>query len=123
MKLTTLQIQNFRSIIDSGPIPVPAVLALVGANNAGKSNILRAVDVFLTPGGGGATEAAFYDKTKPVVIEATFASLSAEEQREFKQYLFNGKLVLRKEIALEIDAKTGKTKATAEYHGYFSKPK
>jgi AAA15 family ATPase/GTPase len=83
VKLISLQIQNFRSIVDSGAIPIPPLLALVGANNSGKSNILRAVDVFLTPGAGGVTEAAVYDKAKPLVIEATFATLSAEEQREF----------------------------------------
>ncbi len=57
------------------------------------------------------------------MIEATFAKLSADEQREFKQYLFKGQLVLRKEISLEVDSKSGKSKAIAEYHGYFSKPK
>jgi CRISPR-associated exonuclease Cas4 len=123
MKCTELRIQNFRSIVDSGPIPIPPLLALVGANNAGKSNILRALDVFLTAGGAGATETSFNDKSKSIVIEATFASLSADEQREFKQYLFKGQLVLRKEIVLEVDAKSSKTKSTAEYHGYFSKPK
>lgn len=123
MKCTELRVQNFRSIVDSGLIPIPRLLALVGANNAGKSNILRAVDVFLTPGAGGVTESAFHDKSKPVLIEVTFDSLSAEEQREFRQYLFQGQLVLRKEIELEVDAKSGKTKASAEYHGYFTKPK
>ncbi|HUA69232.1 MAG TPA: AAA family ATPase [Candidatus Saccharimonadales bacterium] len=123
MKCTELRIQNFRSIVDSEPIPIPPLLALVGANNAGKSNILRALDVFLTAGAGGATESAFHDKSKPVVIEATFAALTADEQKEFKQYLFKGKLVLQKKITLEADTKSGKTKASAEYHGYFSKPK
>ncbi len=50
MKLTELHIQNFRSIVDSGAIPTPNILALVGANNSGKSNILRALDAFLTAG-------------------------------------------------------------------------
>jgi putative ATP-dependent endonuclease of the OLD family len=123
MKCTLLHIQNFRSIVDSGAIPVPPLLALVGANNAGKSNILRALDAFLTAGAGGVTEAAFYEKSKPVVIEATFSELTPDEQREFKQYLFKRQLVLRKEISLEMDAKSGKVKVSAEYHGYFSKPK
>ena len=96
MKLSELRIQNFRSIVDSGTIPMPSILALVGANNAGQSKILRALDVFLTAGACGVTEPTFFDKSKPIVIEATFSKLTADEQREFKQYLFKGQLGLRK---------------------------
>lgn len=123
MKLVRLQVQNFRSIIDSGDIPLPSCLALVGANNAGKSNVLRAIDIFLTAGAGGVSESSFNDKGKPVLLDATFSDLSPDEQKVFKQYLFKGQLILRKEISLEADAKSGKAKAVAEYHGYLLKPK
>lgn len=42
MRIKTLSIQNFRSI-ESLEFEVPQVCALVGANNAGKSNILEAM--------------------------------------------------------------------------------
>jgi CRISPR-associated exonuclease Cas4 len=109
--------------VDSGEIPAPPLLALVGANNAGKSNMLRALDAFLTPGGAGVTESSFFDKSKSIIIEAAFADLSAAEQKTFKQYLFNGQLILRKEITLGVDGRSGKQKVETEYHGYLSRPK
>jgi putative ATP-dependent endonuclease of the OLD family len=42
MRITRLSIKNFRSIEDLS-IDLPPICALIGANNAGKSNILEAV--------------------------------------------------------------------------------
>ncbi|MBC7840212.1 MAG: AAA family ATPase, partial [Nitrospiraceae bacterium] len=50
MRLTQLRVENFRSIRDSKEFPVKPLFALVGENNTGKSNILRAVDVLLSAG-------------------------------------------------------------------------
>lgn len=48
MKISNLKIKNFRSIKDETiQFPNSGILALVGPNNAGKSNILRAVDNIL----------------------------------------------------------------------------
>lgn len=45
MKLKTVAIQNFRSIKDlTLEFPDSGMLVLVGANNAGKSNLIRAID-------------------------------------------------------------------------------
>ena len=41
MRLETFSIKNFRSIIDSGPIDVADLTALLGRNESGKSNLLR----------------------------------------------------------------------------------
>ncbi|MBF0250376.1 MAG: AAA family ATPase [Alphaproteobacteria bacterium] len=43
MKLKQFQIQNFRSISDSGPIHVGQLTSLLGRNESGKSNLLRAL--------------------------------------------------------------------------------
>ena len=43
MKLKRFRIQNYRSISDSGPINVDRLAALVGRNESGKSNLLRAL--------------------------------------------------------------------------------
>jgi len=48
MKLTNVRIQNFRSCRDVS-IEVGGMHALVGANNAGKSSILRALDFLFNP--------------------------------------------------------------------------
>ena len=45
MKLTRIRIHNFRSIIDAD-IEVHEFLILVGANNAGKSNVINALRCF-----------------------------------------------------------------------------
>lgn len=45
MRLTSLQIQKFRSI-DNITVSIDQILAVVGANNTGKSHILRALNAF-----------------------------------------------------------------------------
>lgn len=43
MELKSFRVQNFRSITDSGEIDVSRIVALLGRNESGKSNILRAL--------------------------------------------------------------------------------
>jgi predicted ATPase len=43
---TSLRVQRYRSIVDSGPIPLGKINILVGLNNSGKSAFLRAVYAF-----------------------------------------------------------------------------
>lgn len=43
MKLTRLRVQNFRSFVDSGWVACDSVTAIAGVNEAGKSNLLRAL--------------------------------------------------------------------------------
>lgn len=45
MKIQSIRIQKFRSI-DDVTLQFSQVLALVGANNAGKSHVLRALNAF-----------------------------------------------------------------------------
>jgi len=51
MQLHTVQITNFRSIEDSGVVPIERVAALVGKNESGKTNFLQAL-VRLNPAPG-----------------------------------------------------------------------
>lgn len=51
MKLLTFQIQNFRSINDSGSIDASRITALLGRNESGKSNLLRALQSLNPPEG------------------------------------------------------------------------
>ena len=41
MQITYVRLQNFRSFVDSGPIELAGINVLIGANNAGKSSVLR----------------------------------------------------------------------------------
>lgn len=43
MRVNTLRVRNFRSFTDSGRIALAPINVLVGANNAGKSSLLRAL--------------------------------------------------------------------------------
>jgi AAA ATPase domain len=51
MELTKFQIENFRSINDSGEVTVAKLTSLVGRNESGKSNLLLALAT-LNPAGG-----------------------------------------------------------------------
>ncbi|MDG3439756.1 AAA family ATPase [Nitrospirillum amazonense] len=51
MELKSFRVRNFRSINDSGEIDVSRITALLGRNESGKSNVLRALHS-LNPAGG-----------------------------------------------------------------------
>ena len=51
MQLSTFRIKNFRSIQDSGEISASAITAILGRNESGKSNLLRAL-THVNPVGG-----------------------------------------------------------------------
>lgn len=51
MRLESFRVQNYRSINDSGEIAVSRITALLGRNESGKSNLLRALHS-LNPGDG-----------------------------------------------------------------------
>ena len=53
MRIQSLRLRNFRSFVDSGHLALGAMNVLVGANNAGKSSVLRGL--YLLQAGSGAT--------------------------------------------------------------------
>lgn len=123
MILKGLRIQNFRSIKDTGEIPVQRLLALIGENNCGKSNILLAVERLVSGGAAGTTREDFNDPGNPITVKGTFGDLSPVEQRTWKTYLVKGELLLEKWLSLETDARSGKLKVQGEFHGYRAEPK
>lgn len=96
--------------------------ALVGENNCGKSNILSAIDAFLSAGSGGVTEDNFFDKSKPIEIKCVFSDLNKDELKIWKKYLTNQGLTLIKVFTLTEDEKTQKKKIETEFHGFSSEP-
>lgn len=122
MKLVELSILNYRSIISVDKIKITSFQALIGENNAGKSNILDAVDVFLSAGAGGVQETDFYDKVKPIVIKAKFKIESSHLKKVWKPYAINDELILEKHIWIE-EANTEKISIKNEFHGYKAEPK
>ncbi len=81
MKLKSLRIVNFRCCKDV-TIEFGSMHALVGANNAGKSTILRALDFLLNPSATKISEESFWhkDTSLEIRIEGLFVDLTDEEK-------------------------------------------
>ena len=71
LRLTKLTIRNFRSIRDENFV-LPSLTVLVGKNDAGKSNILEAIDILLEGSKDSVTTSDFYDFGAAIEIEALF---------------------------------------------------
>lgn len=103
--------RNFRSLLDA-EIACEPLTALVGANGAGKSSFLRALDLFYSSSPSVDVE-DFYnsDTSQEISIGLTFSDLSAEAEELFASYLQGGKLTVERVF------KWDNVKATAAYHG------
>ncbi len=81
MKLTAIRIVNYRSCRDIS-LDLGSMHALVGANNAGKSTVLRALDFLFNPSTRTLNEESFWNKdtTREIRVEAVFSHLSDNEK-------------------------------------------
>ena len=85
MNLRWVHIKNFRSC-KNVKIQFDSMHALVGANNAGKSNILRALDFFFNPSVSKVDEETFsilkkeHDNSEPVVEQARYKVIAIENE-------------------------------------------
>lgn len=81
MRIVEARIHNYRSVKDL-TLQCEPLVALVGPNNAGKSNILGALEFALTPGAKPPAEDlfAFHDpKDSELWIELEFVELTEQE--------------------------------------------
>lgn len=122
MRLCRINITNFRSIRASGDIRIEPLQALVGENSSGKSNVLRAVQCFLSSGAGGMLPSDFNDPGAIAVIECEFVGLTPLERRKLRPYLMGDRVILRKQLHLEEDPERQRKTVKAEYHGYQAEP-
>ena len=122
MRLTEISVRNYRSIACLEHVRLSRLQAFVCPNNAGKSNLLKAVDVLLTAGAGGTTADNFLDPKARAVIGAVFDELTPSERRAFRQYLLGGRLILEKHLRNETDSRSGKPRVVSEYHGFLAQP-
>lgn len=85
MKLKWVHIKNYRSCKDVR-INIDSMQALVGANNAGKSSIIRALDLLFNPSTVKVDEETFWngDSERQIWIEAFFNELSDAEKKDEK---------------------------------------
>ena len=88
MRLTYLRIQNFRACKDI-TLEIGGMHALVGANNAGKSSMLRALDFLFNPSTKSLNEESFWNKDNSLEIrvEAIFTDLTDKEKEALGAYL------------------------------------
>lgn len=88
MKLTHLRIQNFRSCREMS-LEIGNMHALVGANNAGKSSVLRALEFLFNPSSKLLNEESFWNKdtTLEIRVEAIFSDLTIKEKEALGAYL------------------------------------
>lgn len=123
MRLAKFRIQNYRSIRDTGEVRVEPLQALVGENNSGKSNCLRALQCFLTSGAGGMEIQDFNIPDDPCLIECEFTGLNEDEIKRLRPYLLGDRVILRKELRIHDDEARGRKSVKAEYHGYQAEPR
>lgn len=99
--LTDIRIQNFRSCSNVA-LSLGNCTPIVGYNNAGKSNIMAAIEWILAPAVLGADD--FFDTTCSVVVEgvvagldeAMLARLDTKHSRKIAGFVQEGRLKLRR---------------------------
>ena len=98
MIIKSFYVQNFRCI-RSESLSCERLTVLVGANGAGKSSFLRALDLFYTAN-AKYTEQDFYagNTDQPIIIRVTFTSLTDEEKDLFSKYIVNDELSVEQEL-------------------------
>lgn len=120
MKLCRLRVHNYRSIRDVD-LAVPDMLVLLGPNNHGKSNILRALEFGLSTSVKPEPDDFFSFRANDdstLWVEMTFNNLTPQEQTTFRRYLLSDQTVcIRKTARLQA---TGAVEIA--YNGYVQEP-
>lgn len=109
MRISKVEIKNYRSI-KGLTINLHDMTALVGPNNAGKSNILTALDLFFKVSIKGISEEDFFlkntSKSNSIEIIVTFIDLDDDEKQSLKEYIIKDKVVVKKIIFYNDDDAT-----------------
>ncbi|NPV87883.1 MAG: AAA family ATPase [Anaerolineae bacterium] len=119
MRLRSLRIHDFRSIKDIELICTP-LTTLIGPNNHGKSNILKALEFGLSPSLKPSEQDFFALRESgddTLWVELTFQELTEQEKRVFEKYLLSDDTVCIRKTA---QLREGKIEIA--YNGYFEIP-
>lgn len=102
MKIEKITIKNYHSIISCN-FEFADLLALIGKNNAGKSNIIYALNLFFSKD-KPRDRYSFNNPDKPIEIIIEFIDLTKYEKEQIdEKYLSHNKLILKKSYSLEKD--------------------
>jgi predicted ATP-dependent endonuclease of OLD family len=104
MKMRHVRVRNFRSFGDD-PVEFPLndITAFVGPNNSGKSNVLRALEMFFDYSKSRISPDCFFngELNRTIEITLTFGDLSEEEKRTFLRHLSpDGTLMITQRIRI-----------------------
>jgi len=132
MKIKTVHIKNLRAIKEE-TVHFDNYTCFVGANGAGKSTVLLALNVFFRDNEGTSTDVTslsiedFHQKdtSNPIEVIVTFHDLSEEAKEDFKDYVRQDQLVIS--VKAEFNAVTaradvkqfGQRLAMLEFEQYF----
>ena len=100
MRIRKIEIKNYRSLHNLTIYPED-VLALVGRNNSGKSNVIKALELFFEGSIRLINDECFYNHKpeEPVEILITFEQLSDWEREQFEPWMMDkDKLVVGREV-------------------------
>jgi putative ATP-dependent endonuclease of the OLD family len=104
MLLKSLHLKNFRCFTDE-TIELSQYTAFVGANNAGKSAIIAALDIFFrsNPKNIPLTFDDFFRREqRPLEIRLTFSELNKDAEHEFEHYARSGELSFYIKASIEV---------------------
>lgn len=89
MIIDQIQISNFRSY-DNSTVEVGSLQAFVGRNNVGKSNLLKAINLFMEASKRLLSEDCFHhhNTEDPIRITIQFSNLNEWERRKFEDWLY-----------------------------------
>lgn len=120
MRIKRLAIHNYRSIKDL-TLECSSMVCLLGPNNHGKSNILSALDYFLTGGAKPSYADCFQHREaddSALWVEVTFDELTEQERTTFQKYLLSD-LTIRVRKTTKIE-ESGVPETS--YNGYVEQP-
>jgi putative ATP-dependent endonuclease of OLD family len=132
MRIEYLRIENLRTFQDV-TVPFDPYTCFVGANGAGKSTVLLALNILFRDSSGTGTDVALLseqdfhkkDTQKPIRITATFCDLSVAAKEDFRDYVRHDKLVILAEANFDHTSGAASVKqhgiraVMAEFAGYF----
>lgn len=125
LKIKRIKIENFKSI-KKIEFDFKDLAILIGENNSGKTNIMKALQLFFETSIRGINEEDFFGKdiknpNNQIQITITFDRLTEEELAESRlsKYVFEKQLVVRNTISF--NEQTGKFEQ--KYHGLIKEPK
>ena len=121
MKLKQIEVNKFRSI-EQATVVIENLSMFIGENNAGKSNILRAVELFYQDSVKDIDEECFYFKKRnePISIILTFDRLTEHDKKQkyLKHWIYQDSIRVKKLI--EYNVQTQKYETT--FFGWQAKP-